>query len=101
MEALLKSADNSINLTIHPRCRHLILAMQCYSRAKRGTQLMDYAEDPQHPYEDLIDPLCGGLKLEFPEGRTPAPNLLSSRQYVLSAGCDRCLNSAHNITTGL
>ncbi len=77
VEALLKSADNSINLTIHPRCRHLILAMQCYSRAKRGNQLMDYAEDPQHPHEDLIDPLCGGLKLEFPQGRTPAPNLRS------------------------
>ena len=34
-------------------------------------QWMDYAEDPQHPHEDLIDPLAGGLKLEFPEGRTP------------------------------
>ena len=34
---------------------------------------MDYAEDPQHPHEDLIDPLAGGLKLEFPQGRTPQP----------------------------
>jgi hypothetical protein len=75
VEALLKSADDTISLTIHPRCKRLVLALQCYARAKRGTQWMDYAEDPQHPHEDLIDPLCGGLKLEFPEGRAPAPNL--------------------------
>lgn len=75
VEALLKSADGTINLTIHPRCKRLIMAFQCYARARRGSQWMDYAEDPQHPHEDLIDPLCGGLKLEFPEGRTPPPNL--------------------------
>ena len=54
---------------IHPRCRRLILAMQCYARARRANQWMDYAEDPQHPHEDLIDPLCDALKLEFPESR--------------------------------
>jgi hypothetical protein len=75
VEALLKSADDTVSLTIHPRCKRLVLALQCYARAKRGTQWMDYAQDPQHPHEDLIDPLCGGLKLEFPEGRAPAPNL--------------------------
>jgi hypothetical protein len=75
VEALLKSADDTVSLTIHPRCRELIQALQCYTRAKRGTQWLDYAKDPQHPYEDLIDPLCGGLKLEFPESRMPAPNL--------------------------
>jgi hypothetical protein len=75
VEALLKSADDTISLTIHPRCRHLVLAMQCYRRAKRGTQWMDYPADPDHPHEDMIDPLCGGLKLEFPESRAPAPNL--------------------------
>ena len=36
VEALLKSADDTINLTIHPRCRHLISAMQSYTRAKTG-----------------------------------------------------------------
>ena len=75
VEALLKSADDTINLTIHPRCRRLVLAMQSYLRAQRDHQWMDYAEDPQHPWEDLIDPLAGGLKLEFPESRTPPPNL--------------------------
>jgi hypothetical protein len=75
VEALLRSADDTISLTIHPRCRRLIRALQCYARARSGTQWMDYAQDPQHPHEDLIDPLCGGLKLEFPEGRAPGPGL--------------------------
>jgi hypothetical protein len=75
LEALLMSADGTVTLTIHPNCRRLIQALQCYTRAKRGNQWMDYAEDPQHPWEDLIDPLCGGLKLEFPDSRAPAPNL--------------------------
>lgn len=75
VEALLRSADGTISLTIHPRCKRLITAFQCYARARRANQWMDYAEDPQHPHEDMIDPLCGGLKLEFPDGRAPAPNL--------------------------
>jgi hypothetical protein len=75
IEAMLQSADTTINLTIHPRCRRLVTAFQCYARAKLSSQWMDYAEDPQHPHEDLIDPLAGGLKLEFPQGRTPQPEL--------------------------
>jgi hypothetical protein len=75
IEALLSSADGSVSLKIHPRCRHLAIALASYARAKRGGQWMDYAEDPQHPHEDLVDPLAGGLKLEFPQGRTPAPAL--------------------------
>jgi hypothetical protein len=75
VEALLLSADGSVNLIVHPRCKRLITAFQCYARAKRSGQWMDYAEDPQHPHEDLIDPLAGGLKVEFPLGRTPPPAL--------------------------
>ncbi len=75
LEALLQSADGTINLTIHPRCRRLIAAFRCYTRAKFSRQWMDYPEDPQHPHEDLIDPLAGGLKLEFPQGRAPQPKL--------------------------
>ncbi len=74
VEALLRSADGSVNLTVHPRCRGLINAMQCYTRARRADQWMDYPKDPQHPFEDLVDPLCGGLKLEFPAGRAPEVN---------------------------
>lgn len=77
VEALLLSADGTVSLAIHPRCRKLIQAFQLYARAKRANQWMDYPLDPQEPHfsEDMIDPLCGALKLEFPEGRTPPPNL--------------------------
>ncbi|WP_422932056.1 hypothetical protein [Singulisphaera sp. PoT] len=75
LEGLVRGADGSVSLLVHPRCRHLIQAMKSYRRAKRGGQWQDYPEDPQHPAEDLVDALRGGLKLEFPEGRTPKPNL--------------------------
>lgn len=77
VEALLESADGTVSLRIHPRCRHLISAFQCYARAQVQNQWMDYEKDPQHPFEDLIDPLCGGLKLEYPDGRTPPLNVRS------------------------
>src|SRR5262249_29175276 len=48
VEALLYSADGTVSLTIHPRCKRLIAALHCYVRAKRVGQWMDYPEDPQH-----------------------------------------------------
>lgn len=83
LEALLASADGSASLTVHPRCRGLILAFSHYLRAKQSGQWLDHAADPQHPFEDLIDPLCGGLKLEFPAGRAPAPALKRVRASEL------------------
>jgi hypothetical protein len=82
--ALLKSADGTVRLTFHPRCRKLIVAMQSYERAQRGGQWMDAPKDPQHPHEDLVDPLAGALKLEQPQGRTPPPQLrnVSARGLV-------------------
>ena len=75
LEAVVASADGSVNLKIHPRCRNLIAAFKGYARAKRANQWMDYPEDPQHPHEDLIDALRGQLALLMPEGRKPAPKL--------------------------
>jgi hypothetical protein len=75
VEAFLLSADKTVSLTIHPRCKRLIQAFKSYARAKRAGQWEDVPEDPQHPHEDLIDPLCGGLLAEFPDGRAPEPNL--------------------------
>jgi hypothetical protein len=60
---------------VHPRCKRVLTAFQCYARAKLSSQWTDYAEDPQYPHEDLIDTLAGGLKLEFPQGQTPPPAL--------------------------
>jgi len=56
-------------IAVHPRCRHLIDAFANYKRAKRNGQWTDKAEDPQHPYEDVMDSLRGGLNDAFPDGR--------------------------------
>jgi hypothetical protein len=79
IEALLMSADGKAHLKIHPRCLHLREAFKSYRRAMRDNQWMDYPEDPQHPGEDMIDALAGGLKLELPEGRRPKPMLREVR----------------------
>jgi hypothetical protein len=73
VEALIRSADDSVNLTLHPRCTRTITALQSYTRAKRGGQWQDYPEDPQHPHEELVDALRGGLHVALPESRRPLP----------------------------
>ena len=66
-------------LAIHPRCVNLIDALANYRRAKRGGQYVDQPVDPQHPYEDLIDPLRSGLLNKFPEGRKLDPKFMMAR----------------------
>ena len=73
IEALLLTGDGKTHIKIHPRCGHLIDAFKGYIRAQSDGQWLDKPKDPNHPYEDLIDPLCGGLKLEFPKGRSERP----------------------------
>jgi hypothetical protein len=75
IEAFLGGTENSppAGLFIHPRCTNLINAFGSYKRAKRAEQWMDYPEDPQHPYEDTMDALRGGLVATFPDGRRPGP----------------------------
>ena len=74
LEGLIRPAEGPVRLRIHPRCKTLISSLQNYRRAKRAGQWQDYPEDPQHPHEDLVDALRGGLKVALPEGRKPAPN---------------------------
>lgn len=69
VESFLQPADGVIRLKIHPRCVSLLRSIAHYRRARRGGQWQDYPEDPQHPHEDLMDALRGGLKAQFPEGR--------------------------------
>ncbi len=71
VESFLQPADGRSRLMIHPRCGATIRALQNYRRAKRSGQWQDYPEDPQHPHEDLVDALRGGLRFCFPEGRVP------------------------------
>ena len=72
IESFLHPADGPTRLIAHPRCVATINAFQSYRRAKRGGQWRDYPEDPQHPSEDLMDALRGGLRARYPEGRKPA-----------------------------
>jgi hypothetical protein len=72
VESFVKSADGTIGLTVHPRCKHLVAAFAGYGRARRAGQWQDYPQDPMHPYEDLMDALRGGLVSLFPGGRRPA-----------------------------
>ena len=69
LESFAHPADGRPRLLIHPRCTATIAAMQSYRRAKRGGQWQDYPEDPQHPHEELVDSLRGGLRTCYPEGR--------------------------------
>ena len=75
VESFVQPAEGPPRLLVHPRCRAMIQAFQSYRRAKRSGQWQDYPEDPQHPHEDLVDPLRGGLRLIYPEGRARTANL--------------------------
>lgn len=69
VESFVMSADGKPGLAIHPRCRHLIDAMIGYIRAGKAPQWLDGPKDPQHPAEDMVDALRGGLCHRFPDGR--------------------------------
>jgi phage terminase large subunit len=61
LASLIKPLSGAPRLHVHPRCRNLIEAFGSYRRKKRAGQWLDEPEDPQHPAEDLIDALRGGL----------------------------------------
>jgi hypothetical protein len=75
VESFLQPAEGPPRLLVHPRCQPTIRALQSYRRAKRAGQWQDYPEDPQHPHEELVDSIRGGLRLLYPEGRGPKANL--------------------------
>jgi hypothetical protein len=83
IENLVRSADGNVRLIVHPRCKHLIAAMRSYARTRRAGQWMDYTADPQHPHEDLIDALRGGLNLMLREGRTPQQGFIRAKAECL------------------
>ncbi len=69
LESFVDSADQCSKLRIHPRCVATIDAMGNYLRARRSGQWQGYPEDPQHPYEEQVDALRGGLRTLYPSGR--------------------------------
>ncbi|WP_435021252.1 hypothetical protein TA3x_002276 [Tundrisphaera sp. TA3] len=74
LESFINPAGPDVRFLVHPRCVAMIRALQSYRRAKRAGDYLDYPADPQHPHEDLVDALRGGLKAAFPEGRIPKPS---------------------------
>jgi hypothetical protein len=81
---MLESADGEVCLEIDPGCLWLIKALENYERKKVGSQWTDDPVDEQHPWEDLIDPLRCGLKVEMPEGHAKQPvtrSVHASRLY--------------------
>jgi hypothetical protein len=64
------------DLTIHPRCKHLISALQSYMRARTRGMWLDVPAANQSPAEDLCDALRYALVGHWPEGRKPQPDLL-------------------------
>ena len=67
IESLLAPAQGPPRLFFHSGCRKLIEAMKSYRRKKVRGQWDERPEDPQHPHEDLIDALRGGLMAELPK----------------------------------
>lgn len=64
-------------LLVHPRCAHLKAAFQNYARKRAaGGDWLDEPAGPQHPHEDLMDALRGGVRDRFPEGRIEQPGRL-------------------------
>lgn len=72
IEGLLGAAGGHVALKIHPRCKRLIAALQNFRRKKlpNSAVYVDEPEDPQHPHEDLVEALRGGLRMVFPLGRS-------------------------------
>lgn len=71
IEILLGTADRPAEIRIHPRCTNLIEAFRDYRRRERQGEWLDEPVDPQHPHEDLMDALRGGLVDRFPAGLRP------------------------------
>jgi hypothetical protein len=59
IEALV--SDTPARLLIHPRAEAIIAAFGNYKRKQVAGQWIDRPEDPQHPHEDMMDALRGGL----------------------------------------
>lgn len=81
VESLVDPAWGRARLAITPDCSHLPAALEAYRRARRGGQWQDYPEDPQHPFEDLVDALRGGLRAALPDGLV-APRPMATKRVV-------------------
>lgn len=74
VESFIRNSVGERTLFIHPRCKMTISAFKNYQRAKRGEVYDARPKDPQHPFEEMIDALAGGLLARWPNGRQPPPD---------------------------
>jgi hypothetical protein len=72
VDSFLFSGAGQAHLKIHPRCTMLIKSFREYSRKQVGDIILPEPKDPQHPWEEMIDALSGGLLAKYPNGRTAA-----------------------------
>jgi hypothetical protein len=75
LDTLIRPAAGPPMIRIHPRCETTIRAIECFRRAKRSGKYIDEPEREDHPHEDMVDALKGGIGDLYPEGRKPAPKL--------------------------
>jgi hypothetical protein len=73
IELLLGTPDNPPDLIIHPRCTRLIEAFGGYERQTSRGEFLNVPKDPNHPHEDLMDALRGGIRDIYPQGRKIKP----------------------------
>jgi hypothetical protein len=69
VESFVRNAVGDRTLLVHPRCKMLISAFKNYQKEKRGEVFGVRPKDPQHPWEEMIDALAGGLLARYPNGR--------------------------------
>lgn len=70
------SPGRQTEILIHPRCKHLIAAFNGYDRKQlKGGEFDTEPRDPNHPHEDLMDALRGGIRNIYPSGRKIEPKL--------------------------
>jgi hypothetical protein len=69
LDTFIRDGSGEPHLFIHPRCKMTIDAFRNYRRKKVGQIFVPVPEDPQHPWEEIVDSIAGGLLDLYPNGR--------------------------------
>lgn len=76
IEGFVESAHGIAGILVHPRAVATIKALRGFRRHRNPDgSWSESPEDPQHPHEDIIEALRGGLRVAFPNGRQVFENL--------------------------
>ena len=83
VESFVMNAIGKSSILIHSRCVDTNNAFTGYRRKAVRGAWTDHPEDPQHPHEDILDSLRGGLVAAFPTGRqTTTPEYIGGGEYA-------------------